>query len=200
MLSNIGSILVFFILSLSLLIIYYSYVETQTTRTTIKKNIYNLSLFQVTFTILSFFTLILGFIFSDFSIINVYENSHTTKPFFYKIAGTWGNHEGSLLLWINVLVIFSYLFLILNKTSSLKYRMYTLITQNILIIGFILFLLFNSNPFSVIEPLPKEGLGLNPILQDPALAIHPPLLYVGFVGSSIYFLLGAGACSWQAFM
>jgi cytochrome c-type biogenesis protein CcmF len=187
MLSNIGSILVFFILSLSLLIIYYSYVETQTTRTTIKKNIYNLSLFQVTFTILSFFTLILGFIFSDFSIINVYENSHTTKPLFYKIAGTWGNHEGSLLLWINILVVFSYLFLIFNHKHEKNFRLYTLIFQNFLILGFVIFLLFNSNPFSKIYPEPLEGLGLNPILQDPALAIHPPLLYIGFVGCSIYF-------------
>ena len=187
MLSNFGSILVFFILSLSLLIIYNAYLDIKTNNQFIKKSIYSLSLFQITFTILSFCTLVVGFIFSDFSIINVYENSHTAKPLFYKIAGTWGNHEGSLLLWINILVLFSYLFLIFNHKHNKEFRLYTLIFQNFLILGFVIFLLLNSNPFSSIYPVPLEGLGLNPILQDPALAIHPPLLYVGFVGCSIYF-------------
>ncbi|MDA9092207.1 heme lyase CcmF/NrfE family subunit [Pelagibacteraceae bacterium] len=187
MLSNIGSILIFFILSLSILIIYNSYLDIKTNTALIKKNIYNLSLFQITFTVLSFLTLITGFIYSDFSIINVYENSHTAKPLFYKISGTWGSHEGSLLLWINILVLFSYLFLIYNHKHNKKFRLYTLIFQNFLILGFIIFLFLNSNPFSSIYPVPSEGLGLNPILQDPALAIHPPLLYIGFVGCSIYF-------------
>ena len=187
MLSNIGISLVFLILILSLLIIAAAVFDLKTSEQFIKKKIYKLSLFQTTFTILCFFTLIIGFINSDFSLINVYENSHTTKPIFYKIAGTWGNHEGSLLLWINILVIFSYLFLVFNYTHNKKFRLYTLIFQNILILGFLFFLLFNSNPFNAIYPIPVEGLGLNPILQDPALAIHPPLLYVGFVGCSIYF-------------
>jgi len=187
MLSNIGEILVFLILASSFLIIYNAYIDLKTKNQIIKKIIYNLSLFQITFTILSFFTLITGFVSSDFSLINVYENSHTAKPLFYKIAGTWGNHEGSLLLWINILVLFSFLFLIFNFKHNKKFRLYTLIFQNILIIGFVIFLLLNSNPFSLIYPVPLEGLGLNPILQDPALAIHPPLLYIGFVGCSIYF-------------
>ena len=187
MLSNIGSILVFSILVLSLLIVYKSYLDIEINNQTLNKSIYSLSLFQITFTILSFFTLITGFISSDFSIVNVYENSHTAKPLFYKIAGTWGNHEGSLLLWINILVLFSHLFLIFNHKHDKKFRLYTLIFQNFLILGFVIFLLINSNPFSSIYPVPSEGLGLNPILQDPALAIHPPLLYIGFVGCSIYF-------------
>ena len=187
MLSNIGSILILSILSLSLLIIYNSYLDLKNNNQLIKKSIYSLSLFQITFTILSFFTLIVGFIYSDFSIINVYENSHSEKPLFYKIAGSWGNHEGSLLLWINILVLFSYLFLIFNHKHNKKFRLYTLIFQNFLILGFVIFLLINSNPFSSIYPVPLDGLGLNPILQDPALAIHPPLLYIGFVGCSIYF-------------
>jgi cytochrome c-type biogenesis protein CcmF len=131
--------------------------------------------------------LIAAFIVSDFSLITVYQNSHSLKPLFYKIAGTWGNHEGSLLLWAIILSIFSFLFLVYNKNHPKKFRLLTLIIQNILILGFIFFILFNSNPFSKISPIPSEGLGLNPILQDPALAIHPPLLYVGFVGASIYF-------------
>ena len=187
MLSNIGLVLVLLIVSLSLLIIYNAYFDIETKNQTIKKSIYKLSLLQVTFTILSFFTLVISFIYSDFSIVNVYENSHTTKPLFYKISGTWGNHEGSLLLWINILVIFSYLFLVFNHKHNKEFRLYTLIFQNVLILGFIFFLLLNSNPFSSIYPVPLEGLGLNPILQDPALAIHPPLLYIGFVGCSIYF-------------
>jgi cytochrome c-type biogenesis protein CcmF len=187
MLSNIGIGLIVLVLILSFLSIYTANLDLKTSGQTIKKSIYKLSLFQTTFTVLSFFTLIIGFINSDFSLINVYENSHTTKPFFYKIAGTWGNHEGSLLLWVNILVIFSYLFLVFNNTHDKKFRLYTLIFQNILILGFLFFLLLNSNPFNAIYPIPLEGLGLNPILQDPALAIHPPLLYVGFVGCSIYF-------------
>jgi len=187
MLSNIGIGLVVLVLILSFSTIYVASLNLKTSSQFINPSIYKLSLFQTTFTILSFFTLIIGFINSDFSLINVYENSHTTKPFFYKIAGTWGNHEGSLLLWINILVIFSYLFLVFNHVHDKKFRLYTLIIQNILILAFSLFLLLNSNPFNSIFPTPLEGLGLNPILQDPALAIHPPLLYVGFVGCSIYF-------------
>ena len=117
----------------------------------------------------------------------MYQNSHTAKPIFYKIAGVWGNHEGSLLLWVNIMVIFSYLFFVFNSKSNKSYSLYTLLVQNILILGFLIFLISNSNPFFKILPIPTEGLGLNPILQDPALAIHPPLLYLGFVGSSIYF-------------
>ncbi len=188
MLSNLGNSLVVIIIIISLAIIYYSSISLNNQKEIlISKRIYSLSLLQSTFSILSFFVLVVGFVISDFSLITVYQNSHTLKPLFYKISGTWGNHEGSLLLWINVLIIFSYLFLIFSKRSRSDFRIYTLIAQNILILGFVCFLLFNSNPFSLIYPEPREGLGLNPILQDPALAIHPPLLYVGFVGSSIYF-------------
>ena len=193
MLSNIGEILVFLILASSFLIIYNAYLDIKIRNQDVKKIIYNLSLFQITFTILSFFTLIIGFVNSDFSLINVYENSHTAKPLFYKIAGTWGNHEGSLLLWINILVLFSFLFLVFSFKHNKKFRLYTLIFQNVLIIGFVIFFFFFSNPFSLIHPVPLEGLGLNPILQDPALAIHPPLLYVGFVGCSIYFSAAMGS-------
>ena len=195
MLSNIGIVLISLVLILSFLIIYNSSLDLKIASQSVGKNIYKLSLFQTTFTVLSLFTLIIGFVNSDFSLINVYENSHTAKPFFYKIAGSWGNHEGSLLLWVNILVIFSYLFLVFNHTHNKKFRLYTLIVQNILILGFLIFLLINSNPFNSIYPIPVEGLGLNPILQDPALAIHPPLLYVGFVGCSIYFSdIGRASC------
>ena len=187
MLSNLGNILLFANVILSFSIIYNANKSLKTSSNLINKNIFQLSLIQSTLIIICFFTLIAAFIISDFSLVTVYQNSHSLKPLFYKIAGTWGNHEGSLLLWAIILTIFSFLFLIYNKDHPKKFRLLTLIVQNTLILGFLFFILFNSNPFSSLSPVPSEGLGLNPILQDPALAIHPPLLYVGFVGSSIYF-------------
>ena len=187
MLSNTGNFLLILSILFTSFIIYQSFACLKKTNDMIFKSIYKISLLQSTTILICFFTLVGAFMVSDFSLINVYQNSHTLKPTFYKISGTWGNHEGSLLLWVIILTIFSFLFLITNKNHPKNYRINTLIIQNILILGFLFFILFNSNPFSSISPIPKEGLGLNPILQDPALAIHPPLLYVGFVGSSIYF-------------
>ena len=187
MLSNLGNFLLFLNVFLSLTIIYKSIECLKKFENLALKKIYKISLIQITSILMCFFTLVAAFITSDFSLITVYENSHSLKPLIYKISGTWGNHEGSLLLWVIILTIFSFLFLIFNKNHPIRYRIYTLLFQNLLILGFLFFILFNSNPFSIILPIPKEGLGLNPILQDPALAIHPPLLYIGFVGSSIYF-------------
>ena len=147
-------------------------------------NIVSLQLFSV---LLSFVSLVLSFVNSDFSNETVYNNSHTTKPLFYKISGTWGNHEGSLLLCLLVLILFIYIFLLTSKKEPKKYRIFTLLFQQIIIIGFFLFLLITSNPFNYLFPIPTEGLGLNPILQDPILAIHPPILYLGYIGSSIVF-------------
>jgi len=153
----------------------------------INQNVLSLSFLQLVFVIVSFLSLILSFINSDFSNETVFNNSHTTKPLFYKISGTWGNHEGSLLLWLLVLTLFIFLFLIKSREQPKKYRILTLLFQQIIIIGFFLFVLTTSNPFNYLLPIPKEGLGLNPILQDPALAIHPPILYLGYVGTSIIF-------------
>ena len=187
MLSNTGNFLLFLNILLSFSIIYQSFIYLKNSKDLVLKKIYQIGLIQSTSILICFFTLVAAFLISDFSLINVYQNSHSLKPIFYKISGTWGNHEGSLLLWVIILTIFSFLFFIKNKNHPSNFRIYTLIIQNILILGFLFFILINSNPFSPISPIPKEGLGLNPILQDPALAIHPPLLYVGFVGSSIYF-------------
>ena len=153
----------------------------------IAQNILSLSFLQLVFVIVSFLSLIISFIKSDFSNQTVFDNSHTTKPLFYKISGTWGNHEGSLLLWLLVLTLFIFLFLIKSREQPKKYRILTLLFQQIIIIGFFLFVLMTSNPFNYLFPVPNEGLGLNPILQDPALAIHPPILYLGYVGTSIIF-------------
>ncbi len=187
MLSKLGILFIGGTLFTSLSIIFLTFKELKVIDNLIPSKIYKFSLFQLFFSISSFFVLLLAYILSDFSIVNVYENSHSNKPLFYKISGTWGNHEGSLLLWINILVLFSSLFLFLTKNSDKSFKILTLLFQNLLIITFLIFLLTNSNPFSELFPVPLEGLGLNPILQDPALAIHPPLLYIGFVGSSIYF-------------
>tara|TARA_A100001011_G_scaffold26667_1_gene26185 strand:+ start:2375 stop:4252 length:1878 start_codon:yes stop_codon:yes gene_type:complete len=187
MLSNLGNILLFGSIFFTLAIIYLTFQNVREKNFQIGKNLVYLSVFQITFVISSFVLLIFAFVFSDFSLLAVYQNSHTAKPIFYKIAGVWGNHEGSLLLWVNIMVIFSYLFFVFNNQLNKSYSLYTLLVQNILILGFLVFLISNSNPFFKILPTPLEGLGLNPILQDPALAIHPPLLYLGFVGSSIYF-------------
>tara|TARA_B100000902_G_scaffold293900_1_gene280499 strand:- start:1573 stop:3450 length:1878 start_codon:yes stop_codon:yes gene_type:complete len=145
------------------------------------------SFIQLFLVVISFLSLVFSFIYSDFSNETVFNNSHTTKPLFYKISGTWGNHEGSLLLWLVVLTLFIFLFLIRSKSLLKKYRILTVLFQQIIIIGFFVFLIKSSSPFNYIVPAPNEGLGLNPILQDPALAIHPPILYLGYVGSSIIF-------------
>ena len=193
MLSNLGNLLLILNIFLSIAIIYSSLTCLKVNNRGIFVSIYQINIIQCTTILICFFTLIAGFIVSDFSLMTVYQNSHTLKPIFYKISGTWGNHEGSLLLWLIILTIFSFLFLIYSKDHPKNFRLYTLIFQNFLISGFLIFIIFNSNPFNLVSPIPKEGLGLNPILQDPALAIHPPLLYIGFVGSSIYFSAAVAA-------
>ena len=137
--------------------------------------------------LLSFFLLMYSHVVSDFSVLNVFQNSHTTKPLLYKVSGTWGNHEGSMLLWILVLTIFNYfIFKLYNEKNSI-FISKTLETQAFITTGFILFTVLTSNPFEIISPTQADGLGFNPILQDPALAIHPPLLYIGYVGFSAAF-------------
>ena len=137
-------------------------------------------------TLLSFFSLMYAYMTSDFSNYNVFQNSHSNKPLIYKISGTWGNHEGSMLLWLCILSIFSFFFSF-TKNIEDDFRKLTLIIQSVLHILFGLFIIFTSNPFLVNSIIVSEGLGLNPILQDPGLAVHPPILYAGYVGYSIVF-------------
>ena len=137
--------------------------------------------------IFSFLLLMYSHVVSDFTVLNVFQNSHTTKPLLYKISGVWGNHEGSMLLWILVLTLFNYfIFKLFNKKNSF-FILKTLETQAFITIGFILFTVLTSNPFERMIQIQADGLGFNPILQDPALAIHPPLLYIGYVGFSAAF-------------
>ncbi len=179
------SLILGFVLSISLLI--YSIFCFKKNNKNINQNIYSILFLQFFTVVISFLSLVYSFVISDFSNATVYNNSHTTKPLFYKITGTWGNHEGSLLLWLLVLTLFIFLFIIFSKKQPVKYRLLSVFFQQIIISGFFLFLLLTSNPFNFLFPVPSEGLGLNPILQDPALAIHPPILYLGYVGSSIIF-------------
>jgi len=185
--SHIGyySLLLGFVISISLLV--YSIFCFKKNNQNINQNIFSFLFLQFFTVVISFVSLVYSFIISDFSNVTVYNNSHSTKPIFYKITGTWGNHEGSLLLWLLVLTLFIFLFIIFSKKQPTKYRLLSIFFQQIIISGFFLFLLLTSNPFNFLFPVPNEGLGLNPILQDPALAIHPPILYLGYVGSSIIF-------------
>ena len=187
MISHLGSYSLIFCTIFAFLIILQSAKLIGNQSKIFPKKIYTIITLQLFFVIFSFSCLLIAFISSDFSNITVYNNSHTEKPFFYKISGVWGNHEGSLLLWLLVLVLFLFLFILDTKNYDNKYKLLTVIFQEIIILGFLLFIIITSNPFDYIFPVPLEGLGLNPILQDPALAIHPPILYIGYVGTSLIF-------------
>ena len=187
MANQVGNYSLFIALIASIFLIFQSYRLTRNSSKNLDSKIFSVLSVQSLMVLISFISLVFAFIVSDFSNKTVYNNSHTTKPLFYKISGTWGNHEGSLLLWLLVLTFFLFIFLINSKNLPKKYRLLTLTFQEVIIFGFLLFILFTSNPFINLFPIPKEGTGLNPILQDPALALHPPILYIGYVGTSIIF-------------
>jgi len=136
----------------------------------------------------SFISLILAYVTSDFSNFNVFQNSHSEKPLIYKITGAWGNHEGSILLWVCMISIYGFFYSLFSKSSE-SFKVLVLKIQSGIFIIFSFFIIFTSNPFLVNSVVVEEGLGLNPILQDPALAIHPPMLYLGYVGFSLVFSL-----------
>ena len=141
----------------------------------------------------AFAALTYAYVVSDFSVLNVAQNSHTDKPMLYKISGVWGNHEGSLLLWIFILALFGMAVTLFggNLPPGLKSR--ALAVQAMVTVGFLLFILFTSNPFERLDPAPFNGQGLNPLLQDPGLAFHPPFLYLGYVGFSMAFSFAIAA-------
>ncbi len=147
------------------------------------------------FSLISFFTLMYAYIVSDFSVLNVFQNSHSTKPLIYKISAVWGNHEGSMLLWILVLTIFNFFIFKFYNKENFIFISKTLETQAFITFGFILFTILTSNPFEETIKVHADGLGFNPILQDPALAIHPPLLYFGYVGFSAVFSMSIATLS-----
>ncbi|MEM7695163.1 MAG: heme lyase CcmF/NrfE family subunit [Pseudomonadota bacterium] len=141
----------------------------------------------------SFAALTAAYVRSDFSVLNVFQNSHSDKPMVYKVSGVWGNHEGSMLLWILILALFGALVATFGRNTALSLRATTVAVQGWVASAFLLFLLATSNPFERLMPAPVEGRDLNPLLQDIGLAIHPPLLYVGYVGFSIVFAFAIAA-------
>ena len=142
---------------------------------------------------LSFIALVNAHVTSDFSVANVWENSHTLKPLLYKYTGVWGNHEGSMLLWVLILGLFAALVAGFGGNLPQDLKANVLAVQAWILTAFLLFILFTSNPFARLFPAPFEGKDLNPILQDIGLAIHPPMLYLGYVGFSITFSFAIAA-------
>ncbi len=140
----------------------------------------------------AFCCLMISYINSDFSVLNVFQNSHTEKPLLYKISGTWGNHEGSLLLWVLVLALFG-AGITLSRSMAEPLKSWTLCIQGLLGVCFIGFTAITSNPFQRLFPVPPQGQDLNPLLQDPGLAFHPPFLYLGYVGFSLTFAIAIAA-------
>ena len=151
------------------------------------------ALAQLLFVAISFGALVMLHVLSDFSVANVYENSHSLKPLIYKITGVWGNHEGSMLLWVSILALFGGLVAAFGNNLPLSLRANALAVQGWVSTAFYLFILLTSNPFVRLAVPPIEGRDLNPILQDPGLAVHPPMLYLGYVGFSISFSFAIAA-------
>ncbi|MCB1459288.1 MAG: heme lyase CcmF/NrfE family subunit, partial [Nitratireductor sp.] len=142
---------------------------------------------------LSFASLTHAYVVSDFSVRNVWENSHTLKPLLYKYTGVWGNHEGSMLLWVLILGLFAALVSAFGRNLPPQLKANVLGVQAWILVAFLLFILTTSNPFLRLAEVPFEGQDLNPILQDIGLAIHPPMLYLGYVGFSVTFSFAVAA-------
>ncbi|MBB3397217.1 MULTISPECIES: heme lyase CcmF/NrfE family subunit [unclassified Rhizobium] len=141
----------------------------------------------------SFAVLTYAHVVSDFSVANVWENSHSLVPLLFKFSGVWGNHEGSMMLWLLILALFSALVAAFGRNLPDTLRANVLAAQAWISVAFILFILLTSNPFMRLDPAPAEGKDLNPVLQDVGLAIHPPLLYLGYVGFSVCFSFAVAA-------
>ena len=151
------------------------------------------ALLQLTLIVMAFGALSHAYLTSDFSVQNVFENSHSAKPLLYKFSGLWGNHEGSMVLWVLILGIFGAAVAVFGTNLPLELKSRVLAIQGAIGFAFLLFIVLTSNPFMRLDPAPIEGNGLNPILQDPALAFHPPFLYAGYVGLSIAFAFAVAA-------
>ncbi|HBC55040.1 MAG TPA: heme lyase NrfEFG subunit NrfE, partial [Alphaproteobacteria bacterium] len=148
---------------------------------------------QFLFVAIAFAVLTHAFVVSDFSVLTVVANSHSAKPMLYKISGVWGNHEGSLVLWVLILTLFGAAVALFGRNLPTSLRARVLSVQAMIAAGFLLFMLLTSNPFLRVIPPPPDGNGLNPLLQDPGLAFHPPFLYLGYVGFSMAFSFAVAA-------
>ena len=151
------------------------------------------ALAQFAFVAAAFASLTYCYVTSDFSVATVYENSHSQMPLIYKFTSVWGNHEGSMLLWVLILALFGALVASFGGNLPATLKANVLAVQSWIAAAFYLFILFTSNPFRRLAELPVEGRDLNPILQDFGLAVHPPMLYLGYVGFSIAFSFAVAA-------
>ncbi|MBN8910505.1 MAG: heme lyase CcmF/NrfE family subunit, partial [Rhizobiales bacterium] len=151
------------------------------------------ALAQLALILIAFLALMHAYVTSDFSVANVAANSHSSKPLIYRISGVWGNHEGSMLLWVLILAIFGAAVALFGNNLPATLKANVLAVQSSIALAFLLFILITSNPFERLDPAPFDGNGLNPILQDPALAFHPPFLYMGYVGFSMAFSFAIAA-------
>ena len=151
------------------------------------------ALAQAFLVVVSFAALTEAYVTSDFSVATVAANSHSAKPLLYKISGVWGNHEGSMMLWVLILAVFGAAVALFGENLPDSLRARVLAVQAWIGVGFLAFILFTSNPFLRLAPAPPDGNGMNPLLQDPGLAFHPPLLYLGYVGFSVTFAFAIAA-------
>ena len=192
MTGELGQLALCFALALSLMMAAAGLTGARAGAATARGIAHGATMGMLVFIALSFGCLTYAFVTSDFSIADVANNSHTLKPMIYKITGVWANHEGSMLLWVLVLSLYAGLVSALGRGGP-QLTSAALGIQGLLGFAFILFILFTSNPFLRLDPAPFEGAGLNPLLQDPGLAIHPPMLYAGYVGLSASFSYAAAA-------
>ncbi len=192
MTGELGQLALCFALALALVMAVSGLMGTRPSAQLARKTAASSALGLLVFVGLAFGALVYAFVVSDFSILVVANNSHTLKPLVYKISGVWGNHEGSMLLWVLVLALYAALVAWLQRGGE-RLTSGALGVQGLLAAAFLLFILFTSNPFFRLDPTPFEGAGLNPLLQDPGLAMHPPMLYAGYVGLSAAFSYAAAA-------
>jgi len=192
MIGELGQLALCFALALSLVMAVSGLMGARAPAAAARRTANSAALGFLVFVVLAFGVLTYAFVISDFSVALVANHSHTLKPLVYKISGVWGNHEGSMLLWILVLALYAGLVAILQRGGE-RLTSAALGVQGLLAAAFILFILFTSNPFLRLDPAPFEGAGLMPLLQDPGLAMHPPMLYAGYVGLSAAFSYAAAA-------
>jgi len=192
MIGELGQLSLCFALALSLVMAVSGLMGAQPSGFAARKLAISSAMGFLVFIALAFGTLTYAFIVSDFSIVAVANHSHTLKPLVYKISGVWGNHEGSMLLWVLVLALYAAMVAGLQRGGA-RLTSAALGVQGLLAFAFVRFILFTSNPFFRLDPAPFEGAGLNPLLQDPGLAMHPPMLYAGYVGLSASFSYAAAA-------
>ena len=193
MIAETGLILLWLAAPLALLQLAMAITGIRFDRTDIMGAVRPIAIVQGAVTAVAMLALIAVFARSDMSVLLVVENSHSMKPMIYKIAGAWGNHEGSMLLWVTILGLAGAAIAWFERELDERTVIATLGAQGLIALGFFAFLLLSSNPFARIWPPPADGQGLNPLLQDPGLAFHPPTLYVGYVGLSVAFSFAVGA-------